>query len=71
MLGIAVISNTERRKAETLKDIDSALGSIALDPKLSERLRGSCSLPAVKFSGVGRKLSVSASGNAVTTPGMR
>ena len=40
MLGIAVISNTERRKAASLKDIDSALGSIALDPKLSERLRG-------------------------------
>ena len=40
MLGIAVISNTEKRRAEALKDIDAALQANALDPKLSERLRG-------------------------------
>ena len=40
MLGIAVIGNTEKRKAEALKDIDSALEANALDPRLSEKLRG-------------------------------
>ena len=40
LLGIAVISNTEKSKAEALKDIDAALHTKALDPKLSERLRG-------------------------------
>ena len=34
MLGVAVISNTEKRKAEALKDIDTALDANALDPKL-------------------------------------
>ena len=40
LLGIAVISNTEKRTAEALKDIDAALDANSLDPKLSERLRG-------------------------------
>ena len=40
MLGVAVIGNTDKRKAEALKDIDAALEANALDPKLSERLRG-------------------------------
>ena len=40
MLGVAVIGNTEKRKREALSDIDAALNAGALDPKLSERLRG-------------------------------
>ena len=40
MLGVAIIGNTDKRKAEALKDIDAALEANALDPKLSERLRG-------------------------------
>ena len=40
ILGIAVISNTEKRRAEALKDIDAALRANALDPKFCERLRG-------------------------------
>ena len=40
LLGVAVIGNTDKRKAEALKDIDAALEANALDSKLSERLRG-------------------------------
>ena len=40
MLGIAVISNTEKRRAEALKDIDAALHANALDRKFCERLGG-------------------------------
>ena len=40
MLGVAVISNTEKRKAEALKDIEEALSKNALDPKFCDHLRG-------------------------------
>ena len=40
MLGIAVISNMEKRKAEALKDIDAALHVNALDSKFCDHLRG-------------------------------
>ena len=40
MLRVAVVGNTDKRKAEALKDIDAVLEANALDPKLSERLRG-------------------------------
>ena len=40
MLGIAVIGNTEKRKREAVGDIEQALQTGSLDPKLSERLRG-------------------------------
>ena len=40
MLGVAVIGNTEKRKAEAIQEINAALETNELDPKLSERLRG-------------------------------
>ena len=53
MLGVAVIGNTERRKREAVSDIDQALQTGSLDPKLCERPVAICQLPGIRTTGQG------------------